>query len=149
MPLQVGIVDAKIGPGTRIVEPVNIYGCRIGRDCLIGPFVEIQSGATVMDRTRVQSHTFICDRVTIQEDCFVGHGVMFINDKVPPSPSSEWRPTIVRSGASIGSGATILPVTIGKNAIVGAGAVVTHDVPDNAIVVGNPARVLKYRDDMT
>ena len=139
--------DSEIGEGTKIWNFVNIYGCRIGRDCMIGSFVEIQGGAVIGDRTRVQSHTFICDMVEIGCDVFVGHGVMFINDTHPPQPDrSRWKPTLVDDGASIGSNATILPVRIGKGAIVGAGAVVTRDVPDGAVVAGSPARVLRFRE---
>jgi acetyltransferase-like isoleucine patch superfamily enzyme len=139
--------DCQIGDGTKIWNFVNIYGCRIGRDCMVGCFVEIQRGVTIGDRTRIQSHTFICDMVTIGDDVFVGHGVMFINDTMPPQPEREkWKATIIEDGASIGSNCTLLPVRIGRQAIVGAGAVVTRDVPAGAIVAGNPARVLRYRD---
>ncbi len=139
--------DCEIGEGTKVWNFVNLYGCRIGRDCMIGCFTEIQRGAVIGDRTRVQSHTFVCDMVEIGSDCFIGHGVMFINDVYPPQPdSADWKPTVVCDGASIGSNATILPVRIGRGAIVGAGAVVTRDVPDGAVVAGNPARILRYRE---
>ncbi len=140
------ILDCEIGSGTKLWNFVNLYGCTIGQDSMVGAFVEIQRGAVIGDRTRVQSHTFICDKVRIDDDVFVGHGVMFINDTEPPQPdASRWKPTIVESGASIGSNATIMPVTIGRDALVGAGAVVTRDVPAGAVVVGSPARVLRYK----
>ncbi len=141
------IRDCEIGEGTRIWNFVNLYGCRIGRDSMVGCFVEIQAGAVIGDRTRVQSHTFICDMVTIGDDVFVGHGVMFINDTMPPQPDrGRWKGTVIEDGASIGSNATLLPVRIGRQAVVGAGSVVTRDVPDGAIVAGNPARLLRYRE---
>jgi acetyltransferase-like isoleucine patch superfamily enzyme len=141
------IRDCDIGEGTKIWNFVNIYGCKIGRDCMIGCFVEIQKGVVIGDRTRVQSHTFVCDMVSIGSDVFVGHGVMFINDVYPPQPDpSNWKSTVIEDGASIGSNATLMPVRIGKDAIVGAGAVVTKDVPAGAVAAGNPARILRYRD---
>ena len=141
------IRDCEIGEGTKIWNFVNLYGCRIGRDSMIGCFVEIQSGVVIGDRSRVQSHSFVCDMVSIGDDVFVGHGVMFINDTMPPqSDRSQWRATVVEDGASIGSNATLLPVRIGKQAVIGAGSVVTKDVPAGAIVAGNPARILRYRD---
>lgn len=141
------IRDCEIGEGTKIWNFVNLYGCKIGRDCMVGCFVEIQSGVTIGDRTRVQSHTFICDMVTIGSDVFVGHGVMFINDVYPPqSDKRAWKSTTIADGASIGSNATLLPVRIGKDAVVGAGAVVTKDVPAGAVVAGSPARILRYRE---
>lgn len=141
------IRNCEIGEGTKIWNFVNLYGCQIGRDSMIGCFVEIQEDVRIGDRTRVQSHTFICDLVTIGNDVFVGHGVMFINDTMPPQADrSQWKATRIEDGASIGSNATLLPVRIGRGAVIGAGAVVTKDVPDGAIVAGNPARVLRYRD---
>ncbi len=141
------IRDCKIGEGTKIWNFVNIYGCEIGRDSMVGCFVEIQEGVKIGDRTRVQSHTFICDMVSIGDDVFVGHGVMFINDLYPPQPEKEkWKATRIENGASIGSNSTILPVNIGRDAIVGAGAVVTRDVPAGAVVAGSPARILRYRE---
>ena len=141
------IRDCRIGEGTKIWNFVNMYECEVGRDSMIGTFVEIQAGVKIGDRTRVQSHTFICEMVTIGSDVFVGHGIMFINDTMPPQTDrNKWRATVIEDGASIGSNATLLPVTIGKDAVVGAGAVVTKDVPPGAIVAGNPARVLRYRD---
>ena len=141
------IRDCRIGEGTKIWNFVNMYECEIGRDSMIGTFVEVQAGVKIGDRTRVQTHTFICEMVTIGNDVFVGHGIMFINDTMPPQPDrDQWRSTTIEDGASIGSNATLLPVTIGKDAVVGAGAVVTRDVPPGAIVAGNPARVMRYRD---
>ncbi len=141
------IRDCRIGEGTKVWNFVNLYECEIGRDCMIGSFVEIQAGVKIGDRTRIQSHTFICELVTIGSDVFVGHGVMFINDTMPPQADrSKWKATVIEDGASIGSNATLLPVRIGRQAVVGAGAVVTKDVPPGAIVVGSPARILRYRD---
>jgi UDP-2-acetamido-3-amino-2,3-dideoxy-glucuronate N-acetyltransferase len=141
-----------LGLNVRIFQPdlVNIYGCRIGDESRIGPFVEIQAGAVLGARCKIQSHCFICEGVTIEDGVFVGHGVMFTNDLYPRATDDDgqlvasdgWTmcPTLVKEGASIGSGATVLPVTIGRRALVAAGAVVTKDVPDFAIVAGNPAR---------
>ncbi len=141
------IRDCEIGEGTKIWNFVNLYGCRIGRDCMIGTFVEIQAGVSIGDRTRVQSHTFICDMVAVGSDVFIGHGVMFINDVYPPQPDKAmWKGTVIEDGASIGSNATLLPVRVGRDAIVGGGSVVTRDVPAGAVVAGNPARVIRYRE---
>ena len=150
-----GIADnTKLGTGVVIHHPdlVNLYGCTIGDETRIGSFVEIQKDATVGARCKISSHTFICEGVTIEDEVFVGHGVMFINDRYPRATTdgqlqtdAHWEviPTLVKQGASIGSGAVILcGVTIGEGAMVGAGAVVTHDVPDYAVVVGVPARVV-------
>ena len=146
--------DVKLGERVRIHHPdlVNLYGCSVGDDTRIGTFVEIQKNATVGARCKVSSHTFVCEGVTIEDEAFIGHGVMFINDRHPrasaegrPQTEEHWTvvPTLVKRGASLGSGAVILcGVTIGEKAMVGAGAVVTRDVPDHGIVVGVPARLV-------
>jgi acetyltransferase-like isoleucine patch superfamily enzyme len=144
------INNCKIGKSVKIPYPelVNMYGCKVGSGSFIGPFVELQKGVKIGNNTRISSHTFICEGVEIGSQVFVAHGVMFINDKTPLANNKNWKleKTIVKDRASIGSNATILPVTIGKNALIGAGAVITKDVPDNAIVVGNPGRILKYKN---
>jgi UDP-2-acetamido-3-amino-2,3-dideoxy-glucuronate N-acetyltransferase len=147
--------DVVLGAGVKIYAFVNLYGCEIGDETKIGTFVEIQKGVKIGRRVKVSSHTFICEGVTIEDEVFVGHGVMFTNDRYPRATTpdgglqgdEDWQciPTLVKRRASIGSNATVLcGVTIGENAIVGAGSVVTRDVPDGAIVAGNPARVLRY-----
>ena len=144
----------KLGQRVKVFAFTNLYGCEIGDDVKIGTFVEIQKGARVGNRCKILSHSFICEGVTLEEEVFIGHGVTFINDRFPratdtdgrPQTEADWScvPTTVKRGASIGSGATILcGVAIGERAIVGAGSVVTKDVPDGAIVAGNPARVLR------
>ena len=149
--------DVKLGRDVRIYNFVNLYGCEIGDESRIGTFVEIQKGAKVGRRVKISSHTFICEGVEIEDHVFVGHGVTFINDRFPRAVTAagelqgdgDWTmvPTIVRRGATIGSGATILcGVEIGENAIVGAGSVVTKSVPARTIVAGNPARVLRRLD---
>lgn len=141
------IRNCKIGEGTKIWNFVNMYECEVGRDSMIGTFVELQNGVKVGDRTRVQSHTFVCELVTIGDDVFVGHGVMFINDTMPPQPEKEkWKSTTIEDRASIGSNVTLLPVRIGHDAVVGAGSVVTKDVPPGAVVAGNPARILRFKE---
>jgi acetyltransferase-like isoleucine patch superfamily enzyme len=146
--------DVKLGKCVKIHCFVNVYGCEIGDGTKIGAFVEIQKGARIGANCKISSHTFICEGVTIEDGVFIGHGVTFINDIYPRAVSSkgtlqteaDWTivPTLVRKRASIGSGATILAgITIGENAMVGAGSVVTHDVPPNTIVAGNPARALR------
>jgi acetyltransferase-like isoleucine patch superfamily enzyme len=147
---HVGVRDVKFGARVKIVEPCNLYGCEIGDDCFVGPFTEIQKTARIAARTRVQSHAFICELVTIGEDCFIGHGVMFVNDTFstggPAGGRRElWRATTVGNRVSIGSGATILPVTICDDVVVGAGAVVTKDIAVPGSYVGNPAHLLKRR----
>ena len=145
--------DVRIGQDVKIYAFVNLYGCEIGDESRVGTFVEIQRGAKIGRRVKISSHTFICEGVTIEDEVFIGHGVMFINDKYPratttnggPQTEADWKviSTLVKRCASIGSNATILcGVTIGEGAIVGAGSVVTHDVPDWAVVAGNPARIL-------
>ena len=131
-----------LGKNTKVIEPVNLYGCKIDDNTFIGPFVEIQSDVNIGKNTRISSHSFICSGVTIGDDVFVAHGVMFVNDKFDSDSINEWemKKTIVEDNVRIGSNATILPVRIGKNSINGAGSVVTKDVPANSTVVGNPAR---------
>jgi acetyltransferase-like isoleucine patch superfamily enzyme len=147
--------DVKLGQEVKLARFINLYGCEVGDQTKIGTFVEIQKNARVGRRCKISSHTFICEGVTIEDDVFVGHGVTFINDSYPRATTAagslqteqDWQvePTLVKRGASIGSGSTILAkVVIGENAIVGAGSVVTRDVPANAIVAGNPARLLRY-----
>jgi acetyltransferase-like isoleucine patch superfamily enzyme len=146
--LQSGIVGVRFGERVKVVQPVNIYGCSIGDDCFIGPFVEIQRDVVVGARCKVQSHAFVCELVTIGDDCFIGHGVMFINDlfaKGGPArgDKSLWRSTKIGSRVSLGSNATILPVSICDDVVVGAGAVVTKDICKPGIYAGNPARLLR------
>ena len=152
--------DVKLGRDVKIFEFVNLYGCEIGDESKIGTFVEIQRGATVGRRVKISSHTFICEGVQIEDQVFVGHGVTFINDRYPSAVNErgelqtgdDWNvvPTIVRKRASIGSGSTILcGVEIGEGAIVGAGSVVTKNVPAGSIVAGNPARILRQVADQT
>jgi acetyltransferase-like isoleucine patch superfamily enzyme len=145
--------DVKLGKGVKLSKFINLYGCEIGDDTKIGAFVEIQKNATVGRQCKISSHTFVCEGVTIEDNVFIGHGVMFINDIYPRATANgqlqteaDWKVerTVIKNGASIGTGATILAnVTIGENAIVGAGSVVTKNVPANCIVAGNPARVLR------
>jgi acetyltransferase-like isoleucine patch superfamily enzyme len=146
--------DVRIGPGARIGAFVNLYGCTIGEDTKVGPFVEIQKNASIGRRCKISSHTFICEGVTIEDECFIGHHVCFINDPYPRATTADgqlqseadWKvvPTKVKRGASVGSGAILMcGVTIGENAVVGAGAVVTKDVAPNEVVAGVPARVLR------
>ena len=142
------IVDVEFGADVRVVRPVNLYGCRIGDRSFVGPFVEIQRGAVIGRDCRIQSHAFICDLVTIGDNCFVGHGVMFVNDTFAAGgpagrERSKWGSATVGNGVSIGSNATILPVKIADGVVVGAGAVVTRDLLVKGIYAGNPARLLR------
>jgi acetyltransferase-like isoleucine patch superfamily enzyme len=143
-----GIRDVTFGLRVTVVEPCNLYECRIGDDCFVGPFTEIQRGAVIGARSRVQSHAFICELVTIGEDCFVGHGVMFINDTFasggPARGKKEfWRETVIGNRVSIGSNATIMPVRIADDVVIGAGSVVTRDIMAAGTYAGNPALLLK------
>ena len=146
--------DVKLGKNVRIYDFVNLYGCSIGDKTKIGTFVEIQKGATIGKNCKISSHSFICEGVTIEDEVFIGHGVMFINDKYPRAANAsgalqtedDWKvvPTRVKAGASIGSNATLLcGITIGTGSIIGAGSVVINDVPDNVIAAGNPAKITR------
>jgi acetyltransferase-like isoleucine patch superfamily enzyme len=147
--------DVKLGSDVKLSKFINLYGCEIGDETKIGAFVEIQKNASVGKRCKISSHTFICEGVTIEDNVFIGHGVMFINDSYPRATAAtgnlqteaDWKveQTVIKRGASIGSGATILAnISVGENAIVGAGSVVTKDVPPNSIVAGNPAKFLRH-----
>jgi len=150
--------DVKLGQNVVLNDFINLYGCRIGDNTKIGTFVEIQKNAVIGKNCKIQSHSFVCEGVTIEDEAFVGHGVMFINDRYPRAASdsgglqteADWEvvPTVVRKGASIGSNATVLcGVTIGEGAIVGAGSVVTRDVPPRAVVAGNPAKAIRKSNE--
>jgi acetyltransferase-like isoleucine patch superfamily enzyme len=146
--LKAQVKDTVFGTNVKVVEPVNLYGCTIGDDCFIGPFVEIQRTVSIGKRTKVQSHSFICELVSIGDDCFIGHGVMFINDLFgtggPAMGDKEkWKSTTIGNEVSIGSNATILPVTICDNVVIGAGAVVTKNITKPGIYAGNPAKFLR------
>jgi acetyltransferase-like isoleucine patch superfamily enzyme len=147
--------DVKLGKDVRLSKFINLYGCEIGDETKIGAFVEVQKNARIGSHCKISSHTFVCEGVTIEDNVFIGHGVTFINDSYPRATTSsgtlqtesDWRvePTLIKKGASVGSGATILSnIVVGENAIIGAGSTVTKDVPANAIVAGNPARLLRY-----
>jgi acetyltransferase-like isoleucine patch superfamily enzyme len=152
--------DVQLGKDVRLSKFINLYGCTIGDETKIGAFVEIQKNATIGKRCKISSHTFICEGVVIEDNVFIGHGVTFTNDIYPRATAAngelqteaDWKvePTVIKRGASIGSGTTILcNLSVGENAIIGAGSVVTKDVPPNAIVAGNPARVLRYIESKT
>jgi acetyltransferase-like isoleucine patch superfamily enzyme len=141
--------DVVFGENVTVVQPVNLYGCKIGSNTFIGPFVEIQKEVTVGERCKVQSHAFICELVTIGNDCFIGHGVMFINDLFQSGgpargDKTKWKSTVIGNKVSIGSNATILPVTICDNVVIGAGAVVTKDINQPGIYAGNPAKLIRH-----
>jgi acetyltransferase-like isoleucine patch superfamily enzyme len=145
---QCAIRDVKFGEGVKVVEPVNMYECEVGNNVFIGPFCEIQKKVFVGNRTKIQSHTFICELVTIGDDCFVGHGVMFINDTFSTGgpaggDQSKWKSTKIGNRVSLGSNATILPVEICDDVVIGAGSVVTKNIIKPGIYAGNPARWLK------
>ena len=145
---QVGVVDVNFGNNVTVVQPSNLYGCTIRDDVFVGPYTEIQKGVTIGARTKVQSHAFVCELVEIGEDCFIGHGVMFTNDKFAQGGpaggnKSLWRATRLGNRVSIGSNATLLPVEICDDVVIGAGAVVTRDIAISGTYAGNPARLLK------
>jgi acetyltransferase-like isoleucine patch superfamily enzyme len=142
---KAGIVNVEFGELVTVVEPVNLYGCKIGSSSFIGPFVEIQKNVTIGESCKIQSHSFICELVTIGDHCFIGHGVMFINDLFSNGgpaggDASKWKTTVIGNHVSIGSNATILPVNICDSVVIGAGAVVTKDITEPGIYAGNPAR---------
>ena len=146
--LNAGIKDVDFGGNVKVVQPVNLYGCKIGADCFIGPFVEIQKDVTIGARCKIQSHAFICELVTIGDNCFIGHGVMFINDLFstggPAQGKKElWKSTLIGNNVSIGSNATILPIQICDNVVIGAGSVVTKNITEPGIYAGNPAKFLR------
>lgn len=135
--------NVKQATGVKIIEPVNLYGCELGEDVFVGPFVEIQNDVVIGNRTRIQSHSFICSKVSIGSDCFIGHGVMFTNDKfIDRKLSKDFLPTTLGNKVYVGSNATILPVSICNDVVIGAGAVVTRDISEPGTYVGNPARKL-------
>jgi len=145
---EVGIVNVGLGNDVTIVTPVNLYGCVIGSGVFVGPFVEIQKDVSIGDRTKIQSHSFICELVEIGKDCFIGHGVMFINDLFSNGgpargDKSLWKKTSIGDNVSIGSNATILPVNVCSNVVIGAGSVVTKDIKTPGVYAGNPAKLIK------
>lgn len=146
---QAGIRDdVRFGENVKLVLPLNLYGCTIGKDCFIGPFVEIQKDVQIGDRTKIQSHSFICELVTIGNDCFIGHHVVFINDKFQGGgpargDKTKWKSTKIGNNVSIGSNASILPVNICDNVVIGAGSVVTKDIVKPGIYAGNPASLIR------
>lgn len=145
-----GIVDVNFGHNVKVTEPVNLYGCTIGDDSIVGPFTEIQKGVIIGNKCRIQSHSFICELVTIGNNCFIGHGVMFINDDWKSGGPADgdrsiWKETIVGNNVSIGSNATILPVNICDNVVIGAGSVVTKNITQPGFYAGNPAKKLRSK----
>ena len=144
-----GIRDVAFGERVTVVRPANLYECEIGDDCFIGPFVEVQRGVAIGRKTRIQSHAFVCELVTIGEECFIGHGVMFINDPMRSGrptfdpQAGVWKETRIGNRVSIGSNATILPVSVCDDVLIGAGAVVTRDIREPGVYAGNPARLLR------
>lgn len=146
---QSKIIDVDFGDNVRVIEPVNIYGCKIGNNCFVGPFVEIQKDVIIGNNSKIQSHSFICELVNIGNNCFIGHGVMFVNDlfsdgQPAGGDRNKWKRTNIGDNVSIGSNATILPVNICSNVVIGAGAVVTKNIESPGIYAGNPA--MKLRD---
>lgn len=149
---EAGIVNVNFGDGVTVVTPVNLYGCDIGSNVFVGPFVEIQKNVNIGERTKIQSHSFICELVDIGKDCFIGHGVMFINDtfaKGGPARGNKsfWKKTKIGDNVSIGSNVTILPVTVCNNVVIGAGSVVTKDIKAPGVYAGNPAKLIKKLSD--
>ncbi len=149
---EAGIVNVKFGDGVIVVKPVNLYDCAIGSNVFVGPFVEIQKDVNIGERTKIQSHSFICELVDIGKDCFIGHGVMFINDTfVKGGPArgdkSLWKQTKIGDNVSIGSNTTILPVTVCDNVVIGAGSVVTKSIKTPGVYAGNPAKFIKTLSD--
>ena len=145
---EAAVRDVSFGKNVKIVEPVNMYECMIGDDVFVGPFVEIQKGVVIGDRSRIQSHSFICELVDVGADCFIGHGVVFINDNFSSGgpargDTSKWKMTVISDRVSIGSNATILPVFICSDSVIGAGSVVTKDITEPGIYAGNPARKIR------
>lgn len=143
-----GIKEVQFGQQVKVVQPVNLYNCTIGDDCFIGPFVEIQRNAVVGKRTKIQSHSFVCEMVTIGDDCFIGHGVMFVNDLFQSGApaggdQSKWKPVHIGNHVSIGSNATILPVSVCDHVVIGAGSVVTKNIDQPGIYAGNPAKLIR------
>ncbi len=146
--IESGIKDVNAHETVKVIMPSNLYGCELAEDVFVGPFVEIQKNVKIGARTKIQSHSFICEQVTVGQDCFIGHGVMFINDKFSTGKpaggdSSKWKSTSIGNNVSIGSNATILPVSICDNVVIGAGAVVTKDIADPGIYAGNPAKKIR------
>lgn len=143
------IKNCRLGKDVKIIEPVNLYDCKLGDNCFVGPFVEIQKNVNIGENTRIQSHSFICEGVTIGNHCFIGHGTMFTNDLFDSPNIERWimHETNVGNNVRIGSNVTILPVIIGDNVIIGAGAVVTKDVSANCVIAGNPAKIIRKIED--